>query len=278
MRWDKMRESSNIEDRRGRGGIGMAGLGIGGTLIVGVISLLMGQNPLEVIGMMQQGQQAAGPAPAADDPATKFVASILGDTEDTWNTLFRDAGQQYKPPHMVLFRGQVSSACGQASSAVGPFYCPGDQKVYLDLGFFDDLHKRLGAPGDFAQAYVIAHEVGHHVQNLVGTSEQVHSRQQSVSREQANALSVRLELQADCFAGVWGHYAQQRKLLEIGDIEEAMTAADAIGDDKLQKKAQGHIVPDSFTHGSSAQRTQWFKKGLESGDAKQCDTFAGTLS
>lgn len=273
MFWNRMRQSENVEDRRSLGGTGLAGLGVGGTLVVAVISLLMGENPLQILGMMEQGQQQAAPGPAANDPARQFVAAVLGDTEDTWKQLFQANGQQYRPPALVLFRGQVVSACGRTSSAVGPFYCPGDQKVYLDLGFFDQLQQRFGAPGDFAQAYVIAHEVGHHVQNLLGTSERVHAQQQSAGEAAANGLSVRLELQADCYAGVWGHYAQQRQLLEVGDIEEAMAAANAIGDDTLQKQAQGHVVPDSFTHGSAAQRAQWFRRGLQTGDMGQCDTF-----
>ena len=280
MRWDEMRQSDNVEDRRsGGGGLPVKGLGIGGIVVVGLLSLLLGKNPLEVLGLVQQVQQHAaapsqGQAPAGPaDQGKQFVSAILGDTEDTWGQLFQQSGKQYQRPKLVLFRNAVASACGQASSAVGPFYCPGDSKVYLDLGFFDELHTRFGAPGDFAQAYVIAHEVGHHVQNLLGISEQVHRKQQQVGKKAANALSVRLELQADCFAGVWGHYAETRHLLESGDMEEALTAANAIGDDTLQRNASGHVAPDSFTHGSSAQRIKWFKQGFESGDTRQCNTF-----
>ncbi|MBB5016931.1 hypothetical protein HNQ59_000193 [Chitinivorax tropicus] len=281
MRWNDMRQSDNVEDRRsGGGGLPIGGLSIGGMVVVAVISLLLGQNPLEILGLMQSASQhptnqAAQPrTQPTNDEGKRFVSAILGDTEDTWDHLFKQAGSHYERPTLVLFRDAVSSACGRASSAVGPFYCPGDKKVYLDLGFFDELQRRFAAPGDFAQAYVIAHEVGHHIQNLMGVSGQVHRKQQALGKKAANALSVQLELQADCLAGVWGHYAQQRKLLDPGDMAEALTAAHAIGDDTLQRNATGHVVPDAFTHGSSEQRMYWFKRGFEAGDMRRCDTFS----
>ncbi|WP_137939368.1 neutral zinc metallopeptidase [Chitinivorax sp. B] len=286
MRWDDMRQSDNVEDRRGeggRGGLPVGGLSIGGIVAVTVISLLLGQNPLEMLGLLQPAQQTpqqAAPHTASNQPSgtldkgKQLVSAVLGDTEDTWDRLFQQAGARYERPKLVLFRQAVSSACGRASSAVGPFYCPGDRKMYLDLGFFEELQQRFAAPGDFAQAYVIAHEVGHHVQNLMGVSGQVHQKQQGLGKKAANALSVQLELQADCLAGVWGHYAHQRKLLDPGDMEEALTAAHAIGDDTLQRNATGHVVPDAFTHGSSEQRMYWFKRGFETGDMRQCDTFS----
>ncbi|GAA5785209.1 KPN_02809 family neutral zinc metallopeptidase [Chitiniphilus shinanonensis] len=282
MRWDKMRESRNVEDRRGMGGGGGVKLGLGGIAVVVVVGLLMGKNPAEILGMLSQVQQTAPAtatqqaAPAADDQGRQFVARVLGDTEDTWTTLFAENGGQYQQPRLVLFRGAVNSACGQASSAVGPFYCPGDRQVYLDLGFFDELNQRYRAGGDFAAAYVIAHEVGHHVQNLLGVSDKVHAARQRLDEVGGNALSVKQELQADCLAGVWGHYAQQRGLLEQGDLEEALTAAHAIGDDTLQRNAGRQVVPDSFTHGTSEQRMTWFRRGFDSGRIQSCDTFAGT--
>jgi predicted metalloprotease len=282
-----MRESENVESRSGMRGIGMVGGGLGGVglLAVVVISLLLGQNPLEIIGMLQgdgpvQTEPAPGPggtgATGPKDPNQEFAARVLGDLEDTWTQIFRQRGQEYRPPRLVLFREQVQSACGIAGAASGPFYCPGDLQVYLDLAFFQDLRK-LGAPGEFARAYVIAHEVGHHVQRLTGQSERV-AQEQSRDRARRNALSVRLELQADCYAGVWGHRAKQRGLLEPGDVESGLGAAAAIGDDRLQKMGQGRVAPESFTHGSSAQRVRWFRTGLESGDPAQCDTFAGSVS
>ena len=287
MRWRDMRESGNVESRSGMRGIGMVGGGLGGVglLAVVVISLLLGQNPLEIIGMLQgDGQVQTEPAPGPGgtgatgpkDQNQEFAARVLGDTEDTWSQIFRQRGQEYRPPRLVLFREQVQSACGIAGSATGPFYCPGDLQVYLDLAFFQDLRK-LGAPGDFARAYVIAHEVGHHIQRLTGQSERV-AQEQSRDRARRNALSVRLELQADCYAGVWGHHAKQRGLLEPGDVESGLGAAAAIGDDRLQKMGQGRVAPESFTHGSSAQRVRWFRTGLESGDPRQCDTFSQPVS
>jgi predicted metalloprotease len=252
----------------------MAMTGGVGSIIVVVIALLMGVNPMALMGPqnVQQG-------PAVNDPREEerkeFVSVVLADTEAVWNKLFREMGRNYEEPTLVLFRGQADSACGFATSAVGPFYCPRDHKVYIDLQFFEELQRRFGAPGDFAQAYVIAHEVGHHVQELLGISDRVQSQQGRVSKPEYNRLSVRLELQADFLAGVWAHHAQKmRNILEEGDIEEALRAAEAIGDDRLQQQAQGHVVPDSFTHGTSQQRARWFRRGLQTGDIRQGDTFA----
>ncbi|MBM5571018.1 MULTISPECIES: KPN_02809 family neutral zinc metallopeptidase [Deefgea] len=288
MRWDKMSEdNSNVEDRRASGGSGGRGgkLSLAGIAIVVVIGLLMGKNPVEILGMVMQSSnngaptQQAGPVNTAtdNDQVKSQAVKTLTDTQDTWHAIFQQSGQSYQEPKMVLFRNRVDTACGNATSAVGPFYCPADSKVYLDLGFFDEMHKKLGAPGDFAQAYVIAHEVGHHIQNLTGISSQVHQKQQQLSKAKGNALSVRLELQADCYAGVWGHYAAKKGLLEAGDLEEALTAANAIGDDTLQRNAGHSVMPDSFTHGTSEQRMKWFKRGMDSGDAGQCDTFNTTI-
>lgn len=277
MRWRGQRQSTNIEDRRGsRGGMAVGG-GIG-TIIIALLAYFLGIDPSSLPEQAPPYQSPqAGSTPGTDveqDSVSQFVAVVLAETEDVWNQIFQGQGRQYQEPTLVLFSNQVQSACGMAGSAVGPFYCPMDQKVYIDLSFFRALRSRLGAPGDFAQAYVIAHEVGHHVQNLLGISNRVHSAQQRVSRTEANDLSVRLELQADFLAGVWAHHAQKEGLLEIGDIEEALNAASAIGDDKLQMESQGHVVPDAFTHGTSEQRSRWFRKGLETGDMRQGDTFA----
>ena len=290
MRWRNMRESDNIEDRQGQssGGFGLGGGGIklGGLGLVAVvaISLLLGQNPLEILSMLAgDGGVTTAPAPSSPgapgspgvrDEGKEFVARIVGDTEDTWGKIFQQMGRQYEAPRLVLFRGRVDSACGLASSAVGPFYCPGDSHVYLDQSFFQELKSRFGAPGDFARGYVIAHEVGHHVQNLLGIAQQVEQQRARLSPTSRNVLSVRMELQADCFAGVWGYYAKQRGLLEPGDLESGLTAAAAIGDDRLQEQTQGSVRPETFTHGSSAQRVRLFKTGFESGDPRQCDTFA----
>jgi predicted metalloprotease len=290
MRWRNMRESDNVEDRQGQssGGFGLGGGGIklGGLGLVAVVavSLLLGQNPLEILSMLSgDGGVTTAPAPsspgapgspAARDEGKEFVARIVGDTEDTWGKIFQQMGRRYEAPRLVLFRGRVESACGLASSAVGPFYCPGDSHVYLDQSFFQELKSRFGAPGDFARGYVIAHEVGHHVQNLLGIAEKVDQQRARLSPASRNALSVRMELQADCFAGVWGYYARQRGLLEPGDLESGLTAAAAIGDDRLQQQTQGSVRPETFTHGSSAQRVRLFKTGFESGDPRQCDTFA----
>ena len=281
MRWEDLRRSTNVEDRRGFGIARAGGFKIGGCglLLLVIVSFIFGINPLEILGILQQQapapqqQQAPGQAPPTNDPQTEFVRAVLGDQEDTWNKLFQDMGGQYEPPRLILFREAVQSACGFASAAVGPFYCPRDKQVYLDLGFFDELSRRFGAPGDFASAYVIAHEVGHHVQNLTGIAEKVMQQRSRVSEESGNELSVRQELQADCFAGVWGHYAQQRNVLEAGDVDEALNAAAQIGDDRMQMESKGYVSPESFTHGSSEQRARWFRTGLESGDVNRCDTF-----
>ncbi|HSC85242.1 MAG TPA: neutral zinc metallopeptidase [Pseudomonas sp.] len=288
MRWEKARRSDNVVDARGGGGGGGMrfgggkGLSLGGIAVVVVIGLLMGQDPLTILGNI--AGQAVQPgavstqqqqAPAANDPQREFVRAVLGDTEDTWRAIFQSAGKQYQDPKLVLFNGGVNSACGFADAAVGPFYCPGDHQVYLDLSFFRELETRFAAAGDFAQAYVIAHEVGHHVQTLLGVSAKVNAaRQAGAKLDGDNGLLVRQELQADCLAGVWAHHAQQRlNWLEPGDLEEALTAANAIGDDRLQKQARGTVVPDSFTHGTSAQRVRWFKAGFEQGQVSRCDTF-----
>jgi predicted metalloprotease len=276
------RQSTNIEDRRGmrpvRTGVGLS---IGGLLFLGLLTLL-GINPLPFLGLatkepqvtMEQSEQPYQET-AQEAEFREVTAVVLADTEDTWTELLPKYGLQYVPPTLVLFNGIVESACGTAESAMGPFYCPLDQKVYLDTSFFNDLTQRFGAPGDFAQAYVIAHEVGHHVQNLMGTAEKVRAAQGRASRTDANALSVRMELQADCFAGVWGrNAAQSRQLLEAGDVEEGLRAASAIGDDRMQRRTQGWVVPDAFTHGSSEQRVRWFRRGLETGDPAACDTFS----
>ncbi len=286
MKWEGNRESDNVEDRRdggggGGGGIGGRGIGIGSIVIALAASYFLGINPMTVLSILSGGSPAPqvqeGPAhrPPADDKMTKFVGTVLADTEDVWKSVFTKGGAQYKEPKLVLFRGSTPTACGAGQAAMGPFYCPGDQKVYIDLAFYQTLKDKLGAPGDFAQAYVIAHEVGHHVQNLLGITAKMDQMRAKVSQVEYNALSVRLELQADCFAGVWAHHAQNaRQILENGDVEEAMNAAAKIGDDALQKGAGGRVVPESFTHGSSAQRTRWFNLGLQNGSVKGCDTFS----
>ncbi|HYQ71649.1 MAG TPA: neutral zinc metallopeptidase [Gammaproteobacteria bacterium] len=280
MRWKTGRRSSNIEDRRGRriaGGTVFKG-GVGTIVLTLALAYFLGIDPQVLL----QLQQDAGPSEVVEDyqPSPQemqladFVSVVLADTEDTWQEIFRQSGRSYQEPVLVLFSGSVRSACGLASAATGPFYCPADRKVYIDLAFFEDLHRQHGAPGDFAQAYVIAHEVGHHVQNLLGISDQVRSAQQGLGQTQANALSVKQELQADCFAGLWAYHADRsRQVLEQGDIEEALNAATAIGDDRLQKQAQGYVVPESFTHGTSRQRVEWFTRGIERGDFARCDTF-----
>ena len=283
MKWRSARRSSNVDDRRGRAGGGGMKLGLGGVAIVVVIGLLMGKNPMELLGMVAQVQQQmpAGPSgpgqsPPVDDEASQFVASILGETEDVWSAVFAASGRSYTPATLVLFSGQVQSACGGASAAVGPFYCPADQQVYIDLSFFEQMERRLGGGGDFAEAYVIAHEVGHHVQTLTGVTQRVNDiRRRGGNVEGATGPLVRQELQADCYAGLWAHHAQKRHAwLEPGDLEEALNTASAIGDDTLQRQSQGQVVPDSFTHGSAEQRVRWFRTGFESGDAGLCDTFA----
>jgi predicted metalloprotease len=291
MRWQGNRESDNVEDVRDGGGggagpsFGGRGIGLGSVAIALVASYFLGVNPLTVLNMLSGGGglQASAPQPEAhrashppaNDEQTRFVRTVLADTEDVWRDIFKQAGGQYEDPKLVLFRGAVPTACGRGQAATGPFYCPGDHKVYIDLGFYDILRERLGAPGDFAQAYVIAHEVGHHVQNLMGTSEKMDAMRQRLSQAQYNAMSVRLELQADCYAGVWAHHAQQaRQIIEQGDVEEALHAASQIGDDTLQRNAGGEVTPESFTHGTSQQRMTWFQRGLTSGDLRQCNTFA----
>jgi predicted metalloprotease len=279
MRWQGGRRSTNIEDRRGMS-VGRP-LAIGGGaagVVIALLMMLLGGDPSSVIAPSPSGDVGTGGSGQAVDPAQAeledFVSVILADTEDTWPALLERQGVRYTEPHLVLFADAVESACGVQESAVGPFYCPLDQRVYLDLTFFNELERRFGAPGDFARAYVVAHEVGHHVQNLLGISEQVHSMRGRMGQAQSNALSVRLELQADCFAGIWAHHAQrQRQLLEEGDVEEGLGAASAVGDDTLQRRARGRVVPESFTHGSSEQRIAWFRRGLEQGTLEACDTF-----
>ncbi|MFY9510125.1 MAG: neutral zinc metallopeptidase [Rubrivivax sp.] len=293
MKWEGQRQSDNVEDRRDDGGgggggggfgprIGGRGLGLGTVAVALVAGWIFGINPLTVLGLLSGGggapvpvqQQAPAHKPPAQDRSAMFVSTVLADTEDIWGTIFQAGGGRYEQPKLVLFRGSTPTACGRGEAATGPFYCPGDRKVYIDLGFFDTLRSRLGAPGDFAQAYVIAHEVGHHVQNLLGVSAKVEARRGKVSETQMNALSVRVELQADCLAGVWARHSQQGKgWLEQGDVEEALNAASQIGDDSLQRKAGGAVRPESFTHGSSAQRVEWFKRGLQGGSVKGCNTF-----
>ena len=286
MRWGGHRESINVEDRRGLGPVGTGtGIGLGSIVLVLVVSFLTGTNPLVLLNMVDSvqdvtsppGAELPAPAGAPSDELGRFASVVLADTEDTWQAILPKMGRRYEEPRLVLFTGAVRSGCGLGSSAVGPFYCPMDQKVYLDLSFFQELARRLGAPGDFAQAYVIAHEIGHHVQNLLGIAEKVTRLQQQTSTSQANALSVRMELQADCLAGVWGHHAgRERNLIESGDFEEGLRAASAIGDDRLQHMSQGYVAPESWTHGSSEQRVTWLRRGLQSGDPAACDTFSGS--
>jgi len=280
MRWQMGRRSDNIEDRRG---VGMGGVAIGGgigTVILVVVAMFLGVDPSVILQGGDTSVSTAPPAgerraaPPEEEQLKDFVSVILADTEDTWTEIFRRMNREYRDPSLVLFSGAVRSSCGTAESAVGPFYCPPDQKVYLDLQFFRDLRDRFRAPGEFAQAYVIAHEVGHHVQNLLGISEKVRAMQSRAGEREGNALSVRLELQADCLAGVWANNANRsRQILEQGDVESGLNAAAAVGDDRLQRQAHGTVVPDAFTHGSSNQRVRWFKRGLESGAVRQCDTF-----
>ena len=282
MRLDDQDESSNVEDRRGGGGggfgIGRGGVGIGTVVIALAASYFFGIDPSLILGLAsndtQPTAQVSTQEPRANDPMRSFVAKILRSTESTWEPIFRASGKEYVAPTLVLFSDATQTACGTGQSAMGPFYCPADQKVYIDLSFYRELKERFHAPGEFAQAYVIAHEVGHHVQNLLGISEKVRRAEQGASKARINALSVRQELQADCFAGVWGNRADAAKhIIEPGEIEQALNAASAIGDDRLQQESQGRIVPESFTHGSSEQRMRWFKRGMDSGDIRQCDTF-----
>ncbi|MCB1208754.1 MAG: neutral zinc metallopeptidase [Verrucomicrobiales bacterium] len=280
MRWQDRERSTNVEDRR-RASPGPVAMGGGiGTILLLVVMYFMGADPKALLDMaMQGGQEQGSTAPGApgeeqNDEMKQFVSVVLADTEKVWNQQFQKMGEHYVEPTLVMFSGQVRSACGMASAATGPFYCPGDQKVYIDLAFFDELKQRFKAPGDFAQAYVIAHEIGHHVQKLLGITDQVDAMRGRISEAEYNQLSVRLELQADFLAGMWAHHAEKQwHILERGDMEEALNAATAIGDDRLQKQAQGYVVPESFTHGTSAQRVRWFRKGLETGDFAQGDTF-----
>ncbi len=278
MKWRGRRESQNIEDRRGSPrGLRAGGLGLGGLVLLLAVSYFSGENPADLLstldqaGFSESGDLSSGPP--ADDETTRFMRVVLADTEAAWSSLFQAQGARYEPPVLVLFTQSTPSACGLGQSAMGPFYCPGDRKVYLDLSFFEELDRQFGAPGDFAQAYVVAHEVGHHVQTLTGISDQVSAARRSASTVEGNALSVRQELQADCYAGVWGHFAALQGLVETDDVEEGLRAAAAIGDDRLQRQTQGRVVPESFTHGSSAQRVEWFRRGLESGRMEVCDTF-----
>lgn len=287
MKWEGNRESDNVEDRRSGSGFGgglLGGRSIGiGTIVVALLAgWIFGINPLTILSLLSGGspsaqvqQQAPAQKPPADDRMAAFVSTVLADTEDVWKDLFAKNGSTYQEPRLVLFRGATQTACGQGQAAMGPFYCPGDQRVYIDLGFYETLKNRLGAPGDFAQAYVIAHEVGHHVQNLLGISAKMDQMRGRVSTANYNTLSVKLELQADCFAGVWANHAQsERQILEQGDVEEAMNAAAKIGDDALQRSGGGAVVPESFTHGTSAQRQRWFDAGLKNGSIQACDTFS----
>jgi len=302
MRWGDMRRSDNVEDLTGGrpsgGGVPFGGgmrLGGGAMILIVIVSLLFGVNPLQFLGMMEGGAPVPAPAPvpqaappgygpqvqsrqaakAAEDPDKALSARVLGDTEDVWSALFQAMGSRYEPPKLALFRGSVrTEGCGSASSASGPFYCAGDRKLYLDTAFFKELSNRFGAQGDFAQGYVIAHEVGHHVQNLMGTMREFDTASARLDERRRKALSVRLELQADCYAGVWGFYAAKRKLLDPGDAEEGLRAAAAVGDDNIQKRTQGYVVPEGFTHGTSEQRMKWFRTGMQSGDPRACNTFA----
>ena len=306
MRWGDFRRSDNVEDRTGGapegsgGGLPFGGMRLGGgaLVILVIVGMLFGINPFEMLGILGGGggdggsvQQAPAPqmpseygpragstgaaAPGTQADVNKdFSRAVLGDTEDVWGAIFKAMGSRYEPPKLVLYRDVTRSACGTANAAVGPFYCPADRDLYLDTSFFNELHTRFGAPGDFAQAYVIAHEVGHHVQNLLGTMGKFEAQMQRSDQQTANALSVRLELQADCYAGVWGFYAQKRNIIDAKDVESGLRAAAAVGDDAIQKRTRGSVVPDSFTHGSAEQRTRWFRTGLESGDLRDCNTFA----
>ncbi len=279
MRWDRDHESENVELRGGLGGK-LIGGGVG-TIVLVIAAYFLGVDPSTLLQAVNQvapqQQQQTHSTISRDDPRVHFVSFVLDDTETTWRGIFQDMGREYQAPKLVIFEGAVQSACGQAGAAMGPFYCSMDQKAYIDLSFYDDLQKRFQAPGDFAQAYVIAHEIGHHVQNLLGISEKVREREDGLDEAARNALSVRVELQADCFAGIWGYHADKaRQLVENGDVEEALTAASAIGDDRLQQQAQGRVVPESFTHGSSEQRVRWFKRGMASGKISDCNTFKAT--
>lgn len=278
MRWKGRKESSNVEDRRGMspGGKGMIGGGIG-TIAIVLVVLLLGGDPTSIIQNVQLDNQTTNTnytESAKDKELAQFVGVVLAETENVWHAIFKEEGSTYREPKLVLFSGSVQSACGTAGASTGPFYCPGDEKLYIDLSFFEELQRRFKAPGDFAMAYVIAHEVGHHIQNLTGVMDKMNEIRSKVSKEEYNQYSIRVELQADFYAGIWAHYTEQQNLLESGDLEEALNAASAVGDDNIQKQAQGYVVPESFTHGTSAQRKKWFYKGFTSGDIRQGDTFA----
>lgn len=279
MRWRGERQSSNIEDRRGMGGRVAVGGGLG-TIVIVILALLFGADPRQFLEQVPSDGsspvQSSRPVNPEEEELKQFVSVVLAKSEDVWQEVFRQNGRQYREPTLVLFTDQVQSACGMAGAAVGPFYCPGDEKVYIDLSFYEELRRRFNAPGDFAQAYVVAHEVGHHVQNLLDISDKVDAMQRRVSEREANQLSIRLELQADFFAGIFARYIQKQGILEAGDIEEALRAASAVGDDQIQRRTTGHVVPDSFTHGTSEQRIRWFRKGYETGDMRQGDTFSAS--
>ena len=277
MEFDDQQASSNVEDRRGMGPVGIGGLGLGGIAIL-VIGYFLGVDPSQLLGLAEQVSQPSQTAPApregpVTDPMGHFVAQVLGSTESVWTQVFEQSGREYEKPHLVLYDGSTPSACGMGRAAMGPFYCPNDQRVYLDLSFFRDLATRFHAPGNFPEAYVVAHEVGHHVQNLLGITEKVDRMRGHVARAEMNRLSVRVELQADCFAGVWANRAGNRAQITDQDIEQGLAAAAAIGDDRLQRESQGYVVPESFTHGSSEERVRWFKRGIDSGRVADCDTF-----
>jgi len=288
MRWQGRRESDNVEDRRGKSGSPMGGgggfrlpSGKGGIVLL-IIVLVAGYYGVDLTGMLtgepvSQQQTTQRSISPQDEEAAKFTKVILADTEDTWGAIFKDMGRQYPQPKLVMYRGATRTACGTGQSVMGPFYCPADSTVYIDLSFYDEMRNKLGAGGDFAQGYVIAHEVGHHVQKLLGIESKVRQLQQNASQAEANRLSVKMELQADCFAGVWGYNMQKQDYMETGDLQEALNAAEAIGDDRLQQQSQGRVVPDSFTHGTSQQRYTWFKRGFDSGDPAQCNTFGNAL-
>lgn len=281
MRWQGSRRSNNVEDYRGQrfGGAGLK-LGVGGTLLALVAGYFLGIDPRIILGLAESvpsGSQPTAQTGVPQDEEGQFISAVLGETEDTWSALFEQRGAQYQPPKLVLYSDQVQSACGFASAAAGPFYCPGDRKVYIDLSFYHELETQFQAPGDFAKAYVLAHEVGHHVQNLVGTADKVRAAQQRASEQESNQLQARMELQADCYAGIWAHHADaSRHILEQGDVQEALQAASSVGDDTIQKRTRGVVVPESFTHGSAQQRMSWFQRGLQSGSLESCDTFSGT--
>ncbi|HHQ4456910.1 KPN_02809 family neutral zinc metallopeptidase [Aeromonas hydrophila] len=279
MRWQDRRESNNVEDRRQQGGGGGIPIGGKGRLILLVVIMVAGYYGVDLSPLLSEPTTQSQPqrqevSQPAKDPLARFTSVMLASTEDAWGEIFQQSGSRYQAPKLVLYRGATRTGCGQGQSVMGPFYCPADRTVYIDLSFYQEMRDKLGADGDFAQGYVVAHEVGHHVQNLLGIERKMREQQQGVSRAEQNKLSVKLELQADCFAGVWGHYMQREQVLEHGDLEEALNAAQAIGDDRLQQQSQGRVIPDSFTHGSSAQRYAWFKRGFDSGKPASCNTFA----